>query len=177
MKLFIANLTRQIHSLAYRIPGQGVRTLPIGVGSQVLVPGEPGVDQVDAIVKQLERYGLRRADELDRTRTFSGICYALDKPVPGAKIERGVRQNIAVLAERGKVMRQEAAVAGNSILESSLAESGIPATLRELDTTIVEDKPDPRSETAPIAEGFHVTRDEGSGPPATRPQGGKKTRR
>lgn len=177
MKMYIANLTRQNHNLSYRVPGSGVRTLSIPVGAQVLVPGDPEVDAVNAIVTQLSRYGMRRADELDRTRAFSGICYSTDRPVPGAKIERGVRQNIAVLAEQGKVMRQEAAVAGNSILETSLAESGIPATLREMDTTIVEDKPDPRSETAPVAEGFHVTRHEGGGPPAARPQGTKKSRR
>lgn len=175
MKLYIANCSKQNQEFVYRvIETSGARVQQIPIGGQVQLTGELSAPQIDSIVRHHATYGLLRHDEIDRSREFVGLVYCVDRPVTAAMIERVNRHNTNILEARGKVIRQNTAVAQNQQLETSLLEADRQETLKAMDVTIVEEKPDPRSETAPIAEGIRVSRNEAESPP---PKGARKVSR
>lgn len=134
-KLYIANTTMQNHTFLYRIPGDNApKTLEIPVGQQKMIPKDLSFNEVSAIVAQHSRYGLVAADEIDRSRDFIGHCYSVDKAVDINKIRRAIDHNREVLEERGKVLRQEAALAVNMNIEEAQ-----PGELKKLEMTIKEE--------------------------------------
>lgn len=159
MKLYVANATRQVLEFHARIP-EIKRTVVqrIPPGSQQQIAGDLNQPQIDAIVAQHAKYGMIPVDEIDRTRDFIGICYSVDKVILVTKIQRAMQVNNAVLTERGKKIRQDAAIVSHQAIENSLKESGRPETLAETESTILEDNHDDRSDSAPIAEGIVVAR-------------------
>jgi hypothetical protein len=168
MRLFVANLTAQKLVFAYVMPdedgkrnGSGHRTQDIPMGGQVMVSGDLTQQQIDVIIKHHRKYGMLSASEVaDRRASFAGTCYSIDRPVAGVEIKNGIEHNIAVLAERGKQYRQEAAVAVNNALELQLQEQGRPEGLRELAMSVVEEEPSGGYRTAkPLGEGVIVSRD------------------
>ena len=160
MKLYIANCTQQVQSFMYRVPETPApRMQPIGIGQQIQISGDLSQFDIDAIVEQHSRYGLVAVDAIDRTRPFIGVCYSVDKHVPVDKIKRALEHNESVLIERGRVMRQEAAVALNNSLEEQTD------GLKNLELTVQEEYPDKHSGDGPvIAEGIRVQRPENTGP-------------
>jgi hypothetical protein len=177
--LYIGNTTKQIHEFHYRVPEvEGVRIQQIPIGGQVLISGTLSTPQIDYIVKQHEKYGLVRADEVDRTRPFIGLCWS-DRPITAIKLERALRHNDDVLADRGREMRERGAIAEHNRLENNLAESGRPELLRGLEVSVQEEHPERRpSEDGPaLAEGYSVSRDNPRGAPTPRPGRGGRGRR
>ena len=160
MRLYVANATKQNFDFMYRLPEvTGIRMQTIPIGGQVQITGELTTPQVDSIIAQHTKYGMVAVDEIDRSRNFTGLCYSIDKPVPVAKIMTAVRLNTNVLQERGRRMRQEAAVAENNRIEQTLIENDIPGTLNKLEVSVVEEKD--RTDGEPmVAEGVRVTRNE-----------------
>lgn len=163
MKLFIANLTKQHQGFTYRVlESEGVRTQHIPVGQQIQISGDLSQPDIDYIIRQHERYGLVRADEIDRKKPFVGLCYSVDKPVREAVIHRGVEHNTDILVDRGREIRQETAIATNNRIEHDLGENqDVNASLRKLDVSVVEEEPTGgyRGEDKPFSEGVTVTRD------------------
>ena len=169
MKLYIANATKQRVDFMYRVPEQpGVRNQPIDIGSQILISGSDMLNakQVDSIIEQHTKYGLVNVDEVDRTKAFAGLFYSVDQPISGVKIMRAVQHNTAVLQERGKQIRKEAAITSNQLLENSMTEQEIPGNLKAVELSVVEENHDERDETPALAEGIRVTRNE---PESTQP--------
>lgn len=169
MKLYIANATKQRIDFMYRVPEQaGVRNQPIDIGSQILISGSElmNTKQVDSIIDQHRPYGLVNVDEVDRTKGFAGMFYSVNDPISGVKIMRAVQHNTAVLQERGKQIRKEAAIVGNQLLENSMSEQEIPGNLKATEFSVVEENHDDRDENPALAEGVRVTRSE---PETTRP--------
>jgi hypothetical protein len=180
MKIYIANATNQVISFLYRLPEQtGVRHQHIPVGSQIRLPEDITPEMLDSILDQHTRYGLISVDEVQNVQEFKGTCYSVDKPVPAMKIEMLMDHNRDELVELGKRLRQEAALTSNDVLENELQESGRPEILRNLEISVVEENPDPRNETAPVAEGFRVQREGESqyAPPRGQQNQGRKNRR
>lgn len=169
MRLYVANSTQQVVNFVYRIPEfSGFRAQNIAIGSQIKLPEDLTAEAVDAIVSHHARYGMIRADEINQAREFKGLCYSVDKPVPEVKINSLMEHNTGELVKLGKQIRAEAALTSNVGLETDLAESGRPESLRGFDMSIVEESHDERDPTPAIAEGFR--RNYGSEPEIARAQ-------
>ena len=135
--LYIANLTKQNHTLVYRMPEEkSTRHVQIPMGSQVMVHGRDLTsEQAAAIVDQHLAYGLRDVKALGQARGFTGLCYS-DKPINVEKIVAGHLVNEDVLVKEGQRYRQESAVALNNRLVRDLPDG---ATLTGLDLEVVEE--------------------------------------
>lgn len=145
MKLYIANATKQVHEFWYMIPGtSGPRMQPIRPGGQIAVSGTLQPEEIDAVIKHHERYGLVEAAGIDKIRTFAGLCYSIDRPVPAAKIEKLFVHNQEVLERRAEDKLVAAALANNKILESKVEEAASDAgrslpSLGDLEISIAEE--------------------------------------
>jgi hypothetical protein len=163
MMLFIGNATKQKFVFAYRVPEvAGVRQQEIQVGGQVMISGNLSSTDIDAILDQHRPYGLVASSEIDRTKTFAGLCYSIGQPITAAKLGLVIQRNTEVLVQRGQEMRKQAAVMIQGRIENDLAErQGMEGTnLRQLDMSVVEEEPKGGYTTdAPIAEGIRVKRD------------------
>lgn len=159
MKMYIANATKQVADFIYRVPEtQSLRTQSIPIGGQVQLSGELDRTAIDYIIEQHTRYGLVPADEIDRTREFSGLCYSIDAPVKVPKITSLIHHNVEQLIARGRQTREESAVASNNFLENEINESGRPEVLRNFEASVVEENHDERDERPAVAEGVRVSR-------------------
>jgi len=160
MKIYVANTTRQVQDLQWRsIGGKEPRRMPIDVGQQVSLPGEWNSEDVAYLEEQHRRYGLIPVDEIDRTRDFVGICYSVDKPIAVEKIRRALASNQEVLEERGRMLRQHAAVAVAGMVQQNHPEAG----LTSLEMTIQEERTD--GGALAVNEGIRVDATGASGPP------------
>lgn len=171
-KMFVANCTRQVQDFSYYLPeSRAPRVQPIPVGGQIRISGELTPMDVEAIVKQHAKYGLVSAAEINRTKVFIGLCFSLDKPVPIDTMRQVLTSNVVVLRERGRIIREEAAVAVNNALSEE------NPSLTSLEMSVVEDRKD--GGTPEVAEGVRVAHEApGSTPPpeGRRAVGGKRGR-
>lgn len=145
MKMYVGNATAQDHVFIYRIPEESQqRQIPIRRMSQIVLP-DKNLSQmaVDSIIEQHGRYGFVSSDEAKRSRIYTGLIYSVDKPVTGVMLEFMFSMNRGVLDERGKVIRQETAIAANAKiteqLEAQKAE-GLDAAVVDVDMTIQEEE-------------------------------------
>jgi len=118
MKMYIANCTPQVQDFHYRLPENAKllkQTIPLG--QQIQIPGDLTQFDIDAIIEQHSRYGMVRVGEIDRTKAFIGVCYDIDRKVDMDRVRNAIEHNYEVLEERGKIIRQEAAVAVNNSIE------------------------------------------------------------
>ena len=177
MKLYVANCTQQVQDFVYRtVEMPSARTQRIEIGGQVRLSGDFSTPQVDSIIDQHRKYGLVRVDEIDRTKPFIGVCVSIDKPVDVEKIKVALQHNVAVLEERGREIREHAAVAVNNAWEEQMG----GGQLSKLEMSFVEE--DAAGKQAEIAAGVRVTRAEtpgggqppSSARPAVQPRGRTK---
>ncbi len=155
-KLYIGNATRQFFDFHYRLPeSPSSRVQRIRPGGQVLLSGEVSQSGIDAVVEQHRKYGLVRVSEIDRSRDFAGLCYDVDRPIQVDRLRRAMDKHVAVLVDKGKEIRKNAAIASSNGLNASLEESGRPEGLRQFDSSIVEENPAEDS-VDPVAEGVRV---------------------
>lgn len=163
MKMYVANTTKQNFDFSYRVLEEtSLRTQMIPMGGQVALSDDLNQGQIDNIVKHHARYGMIRADEIDRARPFVGYCYSIDKPVSIATITKAMHHNTTVLMERGRHIRQEAAIAESGRIESALADAQAPVGLRNFEMAVIEENNDGSTGLDPISEGTIVDR---SAPP------------
>ncbi|MEI9569445.1 hypothetical protein V5080_03550 [Atlantibacter hermannii] len=121
MKLFIANTTKQRHIFTFRVLETGrLRQIPIEHGSQMAVL-DGSTDEIEAVIKHHQVYGLIDASKIDQSRQFVGLCYSIDKPVSANIIEKTIRDNDDHLTRNAHDRRQASVAA----LDTSLRESGI----------------------------------------------------
>lgn len=159
MHLYIANCTQQAQDFVYRLPGApNTRTQRIEIGQQMKISGDLERSVIDAIIEQHVPYGLKPADEVDRTRTFVGMCYSVDKPVSMERVRIALVSNNRALIERGREIRQQAAVAVNNAMEQEAP--GLTA----LEMSVVEEPSKSSGKDPELAEGVRVTRREQPGP-------------
>lgn len=139
MQLYIANCTRQVRQINFRLPevSKNVQqTIPML--AQVRA-GSPNLSRpdIDAIVEQLSRYGMvdiaKLGERKDPTQQIPYVC-SVDKPVPASVITQVDKHNRGTLIMRGKRVREEAAIASSNFIEDNA-----PGTLRTLETTVQEE--------------------------------------
>lgn len=158
MDMFIANCTLQVQDFQYRLPEKDkLFKQSIPIGQQIRVSGDLTTKDIESIVEQHSPYGMVRADEIDRTKTFVGYCWS-EKRIDMARVQRAIEGNKLVLVERGKVIRQEAAIAVNNAVENEAGND----QLKSLEMTVQEDTKDKDRE---VHETVRVDRSEPSGAP------------
>lgn len=125
----IGNTTKQHAVFMYRLP-ENPRLfelrIPIGRQERLLQPNLEGLE-LDAVVKQLERFGAVPEDRVGRAKGFVGLTYNLSRPVKAESLEAGVEHNAEVLEQRGHEMRVESAVAMHHAAASAV-EGGATVT-------------------------------------------------
>ncbi len=177
-KMYVANATPQNHNFIYRLPGKiDYIRQNIPAGGQVQLSGDLTTMEIDAVVEQHAPYGLVSAREVDRTKPFAGLCYALDKPVQLGKIESLIEHNREVMTERGRQLRTEAALAVNERVENELFERQMPDTVRSLEMHVEEISRGQRGDDSPeFNEGVRVTREGEPGGTPSPARGGRRRR-
>jgi len=159
MDLYVANTTKQHHDFVYRaLESVALRTQRIPVGMQVKISGNLSTPEIEYILKQHQRYGMYPVSEIDTAVGYISLLYSIDKPIPTSRIEQAIRYNDGVLTVRGKKIREESAIADSVRLEKNIEEGDLPASLRQYEASIVEENPQARNASDPIAEGVRVTR-------------------
>lgn len=169
LDLYIANPTKQAkqfsyfpinpdnveHLVAHR---HQAKFLPVPVGGQAKIADLEEID-LNFILKQHEQYGMIEATEVDRQRGRVDLIYSVDRPVPARAIEKAVHRNDTALAQLGKEVRQQAAVAGHQGLDQALEQYNTPTTLKALEVEVTEVARDQRDTSGEINEGVRVVSD------------------
>ncbi len=138
MRVYIANATHHVAAFAYRIlENPKLRTMQIPMGAQIRLPEDLTADDITYVVGQHEQYGLISADKVPDAKTFIGMCYSVDKPVPSIRIEQLFLHNREQLVEEGRKNRQEAAVAANMAFDNALENEG--GGLRKMTFEVLEE--------------------------------------
>lgn len=171
--LYIANTSKQHHQFMYRLPEQQIpRSDIIRIGAQMRI-GDLSREQIDHIIKQHQRYGLKSVDELQRNRDYIGLLYSIDKPVP-LNNERVLGDTFAhndeVLNDKAKDRREEAAVAVAENIQNTMQHHGVEVPRAEVE--VVEDT----RGTPKVADGYEVVR-EGTRPRHEGRRSGRAERR
>lgn len=174
MKLYIGNLTRQRVEFAYRVIGEagGIRMQAIQIGRQIQVAGDLNQPQIDAIVEHHSKYGMIPVADIKRNKHFAGLCYSIDRPISADNIMLGLDLNIGVLVERGKAMRQEAAVAAHNNIEQHMDETQI-GNLQDFKVTVEQEERKGGAgefDAPPVAEATRVTRRDNPDAPRDEPR-------
>ena len=157
--VFIGNATKQILQFGYRLPERKQPiTQSVPMWGQVMLTVDCGKPDIDAILEQWGKYGLVDVSEMDSVRSdFEGYLISIGKPIPYDKLEMATEYRNSVLIERGKAMREEAAVAMINTIEN---ETGQIARTYEVSVAEIEPQ---RGFANPndkhVAEGWRADRD------------------
>ncbi len=158
MKLYVANTTQQIQHFSYRLPeSKQVRVQVIPIGNQVALSGDLTTKDIEYVVEQHAKYGMVRADEVDRTRSFIGTCYSVDKPVNMNKVRSALERNNIVLIEQGRQIRAEAGMAVHDAAEKAI--NPRQGALKAMEFS-VEEVPSKDGKDTEVNETLRVSRDE-----------------
>jgi len=170
MDMFIANATKQLFSIQYRLPEKPrVMIHDIPIGTQIKIPGDLSTPEVEAIVTQLTTYGMISVDDVSRAKAECPLVYSIGRPVTAAKMGELARRNIAAKDDLGQVIRQQAAVALSDQAEKDLKSAMPRSTLKAVDISVVEVEPAGGYRTAnPFGEGFRIDRMAPTGPASPR---------
>lgn len=164
MKVYVANTTRQVQDFVWRsLGGKAPHRMQIDVGQQVQLPGEWQPEDVDYLEAQHRRYGLVPVGEIDRRKDFIGLCYSVNTPIPVEKIRRALDVNSAVLDERGRILRQHAAVSVAEQVRQAFPDSGLQA----IEMVVQEDVKD--GGAPKVNEGIRVPTNGSDGAPPPSP--------
>lgn len=160
MDLWIGNATRQRYEFRYKLPDiANFRVKTIEVGGQAKIEGLTR-EEIDYVVDKHSKYGMIPQDSIDRSRSFNGTCYAVDKPIEAVRLSYLMDHNMGELVAQGKEIRQANAVAQSMNLERALNESGRPEKVYGMDVTIQEENHDPNNEVPQLSVGTSVSHDE-----------------
>ncbi len=152
MKLYIANATKQVNQFWYtsRLANGTLKQVrqDISEGSQIQVQWDgSGVMQpedIDYVLEQHAIYGLVNAADIDRTKSFAGLCYSIDKPVPAMRIQKLMVHNQEILEERAEDTLKSTAMANSQLIENKIervardARRPVPA-MGDLEISITEE--------------------------------------
>lgn len=154
MRIFIANTTKQIVDLAFRLPErEQIVYRKIQPGSQICAHDGTSSD-IDAIIQQLEPYGMKEARKIDQAKVHIGLCYNIDAAVKQDFIEKALRDNDDHL-NRAAHERRKASVAAMS--EHMNQTSGDTGFTGELEIEAIQQVPLGQEIDSPVAENLAVS--------------------
>lgn len=126
-KLFIANCTKQVQVVFYRLDiveptGSNVihrfvppkRSVGIQPGRQEPIGGDLSLEDIDVIIGQLSMYGLHAEKEISSLPDRPVIyLFNVDQPVRADSIREAMAHNAHCLTGQGRLRRESAAVAAS----------------------------------------------------------------
>jgi hypothetical protein len=143
--LFIGNISNQDHDFVFSL-GKGERhhMRKIVAGGQIELKGiDPEV--AGKIIEHHAMYGMRDIAEVPKERAFVGLCYS-DQQIKRDGLMGAIEHNIGELAEEGKRLRDQAAVAADqSLIRNAPDTSELKASVVEIKE--LETKKDGKSNT------------------------------
>jgi hypothetical protein len=158
-KLYIANATQQLQQFSYWVP-EGKRAVlqEIPVGGQLLIGGRDlPKPAIDAILEHHRTYGLVTVSEaLKSGGSFDGMAYSIDRPVSYDRLLDLVEKYRSVLNQRGRKLRQDAAIATNEFINQQMQQQQIPGRLDALEMSVEEVSRDQRDDSPEISDGVRV---------------------
>jgi hypothetical protein len=122
--LFIANTSNKHNEFNFRLPERSqliMRTIPAGKQMEVL--SNASKEDVDAVIKQHEPYGLVHFSQIKNACKLTGSLYSIDKPVTVDAMELAMEKNSDMLLEQGYELQKIAAVASNAQLSEAISHS------------------------------------------------------
>lgn len=142
MKLYIANGTQQKHTFAYRLPNSNkVLTQPIAIGSQICIPRDLQQPEVDAVVKQHQKYGMIPAREIgSRGSPNSPMAFQVDKAFNPEQIAQLMAVNRGEMIKIGEQIRRDTAVVIATELGRAGREQPEGEELLEVQIDVIEEK-------------------------------------
>lgn len=171
-RLFVANCTRQVQEVYYRLdfnadgaPEPNARFQPakrqtIPPGRQIVLGGDLHIKQIEDIVDQLAKYGAVGTLDVPRLKKVAPYVCNVDKSVPVDVIRNVMTVNAGVLTQQGRDRRKKAAIAVDdtvaNVVNSQFAEAGIP---KEADQSVeVEFEQEEQSEAGEkrVEEGYRI---------------------
>lgn len=122
MKLHIANCSRQTHNFTYKLPERTQQYgQPVRAGEQIVI--ENNADVIRHIIDQHAPYGFLAADKLNKT--FSGICYSIDKEVDFSRFKDGADQKTENLENLSKDILAAGALAMDQTVDGEVMKTGV----------------------------------------------------
>jgi len=173
-RLFIANVSKQVQVVCYRLDyskdGElkdanrryvGHKQQDIPAGQQRMIGGQFHIMQITEIVDQLSPYGLVGVVDVPRLpNKVVPYVYSIDKPVPAAIMEKLKAFNMGIQIEDGRVRRQKAAIVTNEMVQSTVAqqflEVGIPDAPSDKMSVAFEQEEQTEAGEKLIEEGYRV---------------------
>ena len=143
MKLYVANCSKlHDHLFIYRVlEGRDPVRQFIEKGGQTQISGDHSREGIDYIIAQYRKYGIVAVEDIDRTKPFLGFAYSIDRPISAAKLQTAIIHNDAVLIERGRQNRQEAALTISEQTARFSQDNRLPG-VRNLEMSVTEDRRD-----------------------------------
>ncbi len=170
MKMYVANVTEQVFDFRYRLPEVSKpRALTIPPRAQVRLPDDMNQPQIDAVVKQHSPYGFVAIDAVSastRAGRKINLCYGVDRPVPGVRMEFLYRSNHEAAVKEGEQTRKETAVASSLAMSNEVdlrtrntELAGVAERTRNFTADVIEEESPDNSDATRLAESFRVTAD------------------
>lgn len=170
--LYIANTSKSNHDFSFRRGEDQIpRVIKIIAGTQAPVLKDGSVEEVDAIIAQHRKYGLKPVEEAAKSKNYVGLCYSVDRPMTFKDMKIVFNHNDVALKKEGETRLEEIAAAANATIDQGLEARGIPSAAAHVELEVREERP--VGETPTLAIGKTVVKDppEGGG---ERRQGGRR---
>jgi hypothetical protein len=139
-KLYVANCSKFVQDFLFKLPGQTQinayrATIPIG-GQTLIMNRDIDMKTAMHIVQQHEKYGLISVQDLDRTKSYFGLCYRLDEEIEVEQIMLGIAHNEEVKDILAHENRKRMAVALSDGIDKMM--QGSEAHLQGLEMELTE---------------------------------------
>lgn len=128
-KLYLANTTKQHRIFTYRIlTKRADGSIPafaawqIKPGGQICVEDNFTKEEIDTIIGQNVKYGLKPASEISRPQKFVGLLYSTEKPVPTDLMMAILEANDGVLESDAQRRREVTAAAISDNIAKDLSD-------------------------------------------------------
>lgn len=156
-RLYIANCTTHPHTFLYRIQGVSqMYSTVIAAGGQNEIYEDTDRKTLELIIDQHRPYGLRSLAELDRTKSYTGLCYQFDKFIDVERIMEGITKNDLAMELAGHALRKNLAAAMSATLDQNATLAGTKLQGVELEIqeeqTSVTDHSDKMTEVIAVAK-------------------------
>lgn len=137
MELWIANCTKQVKEVPYRLPGnRKMFEVKLEPGQQVALPHDLNTEEIEAFVKQHAHYGVRDEKTVKNVKEHIGLLYSIGKPVKMDRIVHAIESNDAVLTEQGSKMLEQTLLASDRVVQQQTEGQGKVNSLE-----IMEERP------------------------------------
>lgn len=125
MELWIANCTKQIKEIPYRLPGdRKMYEIKVNPGQQAKLPHSLGTEEIDHFLNQHKHYGLRDEKTVRNVKEHVGLLYAIDRKVDMNRITAVIQSNDDVLAQNGQKMLEQTLLASDQVVREKTEGQG-----------------------------------------------------